>query len=101
MRLVPEPARETNGSTVLRVHVKPRASKSRVLGLKEGALEVSVAAPPVEGQANAELIRTLAHEFGLPRSRVEVLSGLHGRVKLVRLNGVPLANVQAKLGPAP
>jgi len=36
--------------------VKPRASKSRILGVREGMLEVALAAPPVDGEANAELI---------------------------------------------
>jgi uncharacterized protein (TIGR00251 family) len=90
--------RADNGSVVLRVRVKPRASRSRVLGIKEGALEVSVAAAPVDGRANQELIVTLAHEFGLPKSRIEVLSGAHGRLKLVRLHGSDVSTVRGRLG---
>ena len=44
----------------IRVRVKPRASRSRVLGGRDGVLELSLAAPPVDGAANEELIRTLA-----------------------------------------
>jgi uncharacterized protein (TIGR00251 family) len=91
-------ARDEDGSVVLRVRVKPRASRSRVLTIKEGALEVSVAAAPVEGKANRELICTLAHEFGLAKTKVEVLSGARGRTKLVRLKGADLASVRERLG---
>ena len=55
------------GELRLKVRVKPRASKSRVLGTRDGVLEVAVAAPPVDGAANEELVRTLAeHYVGTP-----------------------------------
>ena len=68
----------------LAVRVKPRASKSRVLGLKSGVLEVAVAAPPVDGAANDELLRTLAGHFEVPRSTLEIVSGQASRIKVVR-----------------
>jgi uncharacterized protein (TIGR00251 family) len=72
----------------LKVRVKPRASKSRVLGPKGDTLEVAVAAPPVDGAANEELVRTLADHYGVPKRAVEILSGETARIKLVRLTGV-------------
>ncbi len=71
----------------LKVRVKPRASKSRVLGMKGDELEVAVAAPPVDGAANLELVRTLAEHYGVAKSAVEIVSGLAGRNKLVRIRG--------------
>lgn len=71
----------------LKVRVKPRASKSRVLGPKDDTLEVAVAAPPVDGAANEELIRTLAEHYGVPKRAVEILSGEAARIKLVRVVG--------------
>jgi uncharacterized protein (TIGR00251 family) len=71
----------------LKVRVKPRASKSRVLGMKGDELEVAVAAPPVDGAANLELVRTLAEHYGVAKSAVEIVSGLAGRHKLVRIAG--------------
>jgi hypothetical protein len=78
-----------NGEAKIRVRVKPRASKSRVLGLKSGELEVAVAAPPVDGAANTELVRTLAAHFDVPKSAIEIVSGQRGRSKLVRMRAVP------------
>jgi uncharacterized protein (TIGR00251 family) len=73
--------------TDLRVRVKPRASKSRVIGLKDGVLEVAVAAPPVDGAANAELVATLARHYGVSKSSVEIVSGGGARMKRVRITG--------------
>jgi uncharacterized protein (TIGR00251 family) len=86
------------GALRIRVWVKPRASKSRVLGLREGALEVAVAAPPVDGEANAELIRTLARAFGCGKSALEIISGDGSRSKLVSITGLTAAELRAKLG---
>lgn len=84
-----------DGGVSIRVRVKPRASKSRVLGEREGELEVAVAAPPVDGKANEELVRVLADYFEVPKSSVQIARGEGGRSKLVRLGVVP-----ARLTPA-
>ena len=73
----------------LSVRVKPRASKSRVLGVKDGVLEVAVAAPPVDGAANAELLATLARHYDVPKSSLAIVSGETGRHKRVRFTLVP------------
>lgn len=73
----------------VRVRVKPRASKSRVIGYKDDVLEVAVAAPPVDGAANEELIRTLAEHFDVPKSTIAIVSGQGSRLKLVRIEPDP------------
>lgn len=82
----------------IRVRVKPRASKSRILGIREGVLEVAVAAPPVDGEANSELIRALARVLGLGKSAIEIISGEGSRSKLVSIAGLTEAELRAKLG---
>lgn len=79
------------------VHAKPRASKSRVLGVRSGALDVAVAAPPVEGEANAELLRTLARHLGVPARAVRIVSGAGSRQKLVEVLGVTETELRARL----
>lgn len=81
----------------IRVRVKPRASRSRVLPAREGLLEVAVAAPPVDGAANAELVAVLASALSLPRRSVEILSGASGRVKSVRIRGLTGAELTSRL----
>jgi len=69
-----------------RVYVVPRASRSEVVGEHNGALRVRIAAPPVDGAANEELIRILAKTFGVPKSEISIVSGLKGRSKHVQIN---------------
>jgi uncharacterized protein (TIGR00251 family) len=70
------------------VRVVPRASRSEIVGEHDGALRVRVAAPPVEGAANVELVRTLARALGVPSRAVEIKSGHASKTKLVRVAGV-------------
>jgi uncharacterized protein len=70
------------------VHAKPRSAKSRLIGVRAGALDVALAAPPVDGAANQELIRTLAHHFGVAQRAVRVVSGAGSRRKLVEITGL-------------
>ena len=69
------------------VHVVPRASKSEIIGEHDGALKIRLAAPPVEGAANRELIRVLAKFLKLPQNAVEIISGESSKRKLVRARG--------------
>ena len=87
----------TGSALRFRVHVKPRASRSRVLGVRDGVLSVAVTASPVQGQANAELRRTLSAHLDLPRSRVNIVSGCRGRTKLVSLAGLSASELLARL----
>lgn len=69
------------------VHVVPRASRSEIVGEYNGALRVRIAAAPVDGAANIELIRLLAMKLNLPRSAVEITSGHTSKLKRVSVNG--------------
>jgi uncharacterized protein len=87
-----------NGAVRFEVRAKPRASKSRVLGVREGALDVSLAAPPVDGEANEELVSTLASALGVPRRDVTVVRGQGSRQKLVEVRGLAAKEVIARIG---
>jgi hypothetical protein len=50
-------------------------------------LKVRLTAPPVDGAANAQLLRFLAHELGVPTARVGLLAGHAGRDKQVEVRG--------------
>jgi uncharacterized protein (TIGR00251 family) len=82
----------------IRVRVKPRASKSRIIGVREGMLEVALAAPPVDGAANSELIYALAAALGRGKSTIEIVSGAASRSKLVAIAGLTEAELLTKLG---
>jgi uncharacterized protein (TIGR00251 family) len=74
-------------AVVLAVHAQPGAKASAVAGVHGDALRIRIAAPAVEGKANAELVRFLAEQFGVARSRVTLVRGDSGRRKLVRIDG--------------
>ncbi|MEK6283960.1 MAG: DUF167 domain-containing protein [Acidobacteriota bacterium] len=78
---------ENSGKLLFAVQVVPRASQSRIVGEHNGALRVRIAAPPVDGAANEELVRTLARAFDVPRSAVDIVAGHSSRLKQVSLMG--------------
>lgn len=71
--------------------IQPRASRNSIAGFHGDALKIALTAPPVDGKANAALREFMADEFDLPKSSVEIVSGLTGRRKTVALRGVSLA----------
>jgi len=90
----------TDDSITFAVRVQPRASKSGVVGELDGALKIRLAAPPVDGEANEELIRLLAKLFGAPRQRIAILSGRTSKNKIVRLSGISVMEVEKVLAEA-
>lgn len=83
----------------LAVRVQPRASASAIVGFRpDGALAVRVTAPPVEGEANRAVGALLAEALGVRASAVSVVHGHRGRDKRVRIAGLTLADVRARLG---
>ena len=77
--------REPDEAIVLKLHVQPGAARSDFAGMHGDALKVRLAAAPVQGKANAELIRFLAEQFGVPRRNVQLLRGETSRAKTVRV----------------
>ena len=85
-------------STVLTVRVTPRSGRDQIVGWQGDELRVRLRAPPVEGQANDALRRLLASSLGVSPSAVELLTGATARTKRLRVSGLSLADVRAKLG---
>ena len=90
--------REQDGAVVFEVRVAPRASRSRVIGVQDGALKVALTAPPVDGAANEALRKLLAKMLGVPKSDVEIVRGDRARIKLLRIDGIRAADVRFDLG---
>jgi len=74
------------------VHVVPRARTTDVAGRHGDTLKIRIAAPPVDGAANEELVRFLAERLAVPRSAVTIAAGLTGRRKTVKISGVETAD---------
>ncbi len=85
-----EPAR-------LHVRVTPRAGRDCIDGMRDGVLCVRLAAPPVEGKANAALVKLLAAALGVAARDVRVVRGVTARQKTVAVDGIPADEVRRRL----
>ncbi len=79
----------------LTVLVQPRASRTRVVGEHDGQLKIQLAAPPVDGEANAALVEFLAKALGVPRRQVALVAGDASRRKRVLVQGIDAARAEA------
>jgi uncharacterized protein len=96
-----EMLRVAAAGVTLAVRAQPGAKKTAIIGIYgEGAtaqLKIAVQAPPVEGRANSALIAFLAETFGLPKNRVELVSGELSRSKVFLLRGATLMQARTIL----
>ena len=83
----PKTARTTADDAV-DVRVIPRAGRSEVAGIRNGAVLVRLAAAPVDGAANAELIELLSRVLDVPKRDITIISGEKSRSKRVRIAGL-------------
>jgi uncharacterized protein len=85
----------TRDGILLNLRISPGAKRASIEGpYGESALKLRVAAPPVDGKANAEAERFLAELLGIPRSDVTVVRGASSRDKVILIHGVGQDEVQ-------
>jgi uncharacterized protein len=80
--------RRDGNDLVLTLHIQPNAKRTEFAGLHGDAMKLRLAAPPVDGKANAVLCAFLAEFCGVPKSAVTLVSGETSRAKRVRVEGV-------------
>jgi uncharacterized protein (TIGR00251 family) len=88
---------ERAGAVRISVHVRPRSSKSGLGGVREGALEVRLTSPPVDGEANAELVKLVARALDVRRDDVEIVTGQSGRNKVLEVRGLDAGEARERL----
>lgn len=71
----------------LTLHVQPGAGRSEIVGLHGNALKIRLAAPPMEGRANAALLEFVAGLFAVPQRNVQLRQGAQSRHKVVAVSG--------------
>jgi len=81
----------------LLVLVQPRAWRTRIVGAHDGRLKIALAAPPVDGEANAALLSFLSERLGLKRSALSIEEGATSRRKRVLARGTTAAEAAARL----
>jgi uncharacterized protein (TIGR00251 family) len=89
---------DVEGAARMTIRVQPRASRSEIVGVHGDMLKIRLAAPPVDGAANEELIRVLSSTFSLKRANLSMLSGASARTKVMLLRGRTAAQIRRTLG---
>ncbi len=89
---------EKDGNLIFNVCVVPRASKSEIVGDLDGALKIRIASPPVDGAANAELIKVLSKKLNVAKNAVEIVGGQTSKQKQIRISGINHADFLNLIG---
>jgi len=79
---------EAGGRVRFSVRVQPRAARSELAGEYGDALRIRLAAPPVDGAANDELVSFLSNVFAVARKSIRILAGETARSKLIEIEGI-------------
>lgn len=99
--MLPPWLRSVPGGVELRLYVQPRASRDQLAGVQGEELKVRLAAPPVDGAANAACCDYIAKLCGLPRRSVTLAAGDASRHKRLLLAGAEPLAVARILGGEP
>lgn len=79
------------------IRVVPRASRSEIVGMIEGTLKVRIAAPPVDGAANSEIIKLFSKTFGIAKSDIAIISGETSRNKRIKFANLSQSKFDEKI----
>src|SRR5258708_39279698 len=84
--------------SAIAIRVTPRASHNKIVEvLDDGTVKVHLAAPPVDGEANEQLIGFLSEVLSIPKSRIEIVAGATGRDKLISVLDMDMETVHQRL----
>lgn len=93
----PTYTRDTTDGCTLSIRLHPGAKKNAIIGLHDGALKLSLNAPPVDGKANEALVAFIAEQIDVPRAKIALVAGATSRSKTLRITGKSAAEVAAAL----
>lgn len=77
---------KNNHGITFKVHIQPRASGNRIAGSWHDSVKIRLTAPPVDGEANKACIQFLSRQLKVPKSDIEIVSGLSSRTKKILVN---------------
>ena len=90
---------QKNDGICLSIRVQPRSSRSGVAGMYGESVRICLKSAPVDDAANQECSILLSKLFGVPRSRVSLVSGRSSRSKVMKIEGLSVATAEAALAP--
>jgi len=84
--------------SAIAIRVTPRASNNKIAEvLNDGTVKIHLAAPPVDNEANEQLIAFLSDVLSIAKSRIEIVAGMTGRDKLVSVLDMDVETVHQRL----
>ncbi len=86
-----------DGAVLIDIYVQPKSSQNKMVGLHDQAVKVAITAPPVDGKANKAVGLFLAGFFNVPKSSVQIHSGLQSRKKRFSLDGISEEEVRIRV----
>jgi uncharacterized protein len=92
------PIRAVENGITISLRVQPRASRTQVDGIQNGALRLRISAPPVDGAANTAIIDFLRKQLKVRKSDIEIIQGETSRTKVVFVGGISEFEAKAALG---
>ena len=81
---------------ILDIRVIPRAGRTALAGTRDGSVLIRLAAAPVDGAANSELVAFLSSLLDVPKRNITIVSGEKSRQKRVRIDGVTVETVRQR-----
>lgn len=75
-------------SITIEVQVQPKSSRDEIAGFQNSRIKVKVTAPPEDGKANEGVREIIAQEFGVSKSKVEIVKGEKSRIKTIKISGI-------------
>ena len=92
--------KQTPNGITLNLHCQPGAKLSKVVGLHDGCLKISLQAPALENKANELLLAWLSKHLKIPQKQIQFISGQNSRKKRVEIWGpISLEQIVAALKP--
>lgn len=88
------------GGVLIDLHVQPGARHEGLTGEHDGRLKLALRSPPLEGRANAALLRWLGAQLDVPLAALTLVRGAGARIKRVQVTGIDTRAVQARLARA-
>jgi hypothetical protein len=80
------------------VQVQPNARQNEVTNFENGVLQVRIAAPPIKGKANKELIEFLSKLLGINKSNLTMEKGMSSKRKVIAIKQLTPAQISERLG---
>ncbi len=86
-----------DGRVLIEIHVQPKASRIGFTGLYDAAVKLNISSAPVDGKANAAVIKFLATFLHVRKKDLEIKHGLQSRKKTILVSGVSLEEIRVKM----